>query len=359
MNKISSRQLFFFLAAVAPVGKIVFMPTQLTFYAKNDLLFPAAMNYLLQTAIVFCVLLLAKRESSLYEMLTYTFGKVTAKIITFLFSLFLMYAAFFPIMEQRLYVQSVFYDTLPSVVAFSSFFLFSAYLCSKPLSSCGRVWDILAPVSIVGYAGILLLSVSHADYGAIFPVGASGANGIFGSAAFSMSWFYDSAILLALVGKFDYKKGMAWKGALAYLAGGFAVLFFLATFYGIFSDIAVRQIFAFTKISKYFSGITVLGRIDYLFLFAITLVMAFYCALPLHAGVECFKRVFGTGKYLPSVYSVGINLLVLVLSIVFDYQFGAINDAITKTLFWIFPVFCVLLPLLAFFLRRSPREKTR
>ena len=219
MNKISTRQLCFFLAAIAPVGKIVLMPTNLVHYAKNDLLFPAAMNFLLQAAVVFLVLLLAKNNKSFYELVASKLGHIAAKIILCIFSLFFFFAAVLPLVEQKLFVQSVFYDTLPSIAAFSSFFVFSAYLCAKPLSSFGRTWDILAPLAIAAFAGILLLSLRTADFGALAPALQSGGKGIFQGFAYSMSWFLDSAILLSFLGKIDYKKGLPWKGLLSYLAG--------------------------------------------------------------------------------------------------------------------------------------------
>lgn len=357
MNKIASRQLYFFLACIAPLGKLVLLPTQLVFYAGNDLLFPAAINFLVQTVMVFFILLLAKSNRTFYKLLENTFGKITAKILICIFSLFLVFCALLPIFEQKLFVQSVFYDTLPSTVAFSPFFLFSAYLCAKPAANLGRTWDILAPFAIVGMVGILCFAVPNADFGALMPAGASGVKGILRGTAYTMSWFYDSALLLMLVGKFEYKKGMAWKGMLAYLAGAAVIMFFLAVLYGVYADIAIRQLFGFAKVGKYYAGVTVLGRIDYLFIFMLTLGMAFYCAMPLQLGVTCLVEAFGSGKLKPMLFSVVVNLVVLILSVVFEYQFGAINDTIGETLFWLFPVFCVLVPLLALLLRRNPREK--
>lgn len=357
MDKIASRQLYFFLACIAPLGKLVLLPTQLAYYAGNDLLIPAAINFVLQAVMVYLILLLARSNRTFYGLLENTFGKITAKILICIFSLFLFYCSLLPIFEQKLFVQSVFYDTLPSTVAFSAFFLFSAYLCAKPLTSLGRTWDILAPLAIAGMVGIIGFALPNADFGALMPAGSSGAKGIFGGMAYTMSWFYDSALLLMLTGKFEYKKGMAWKGLLFYLAGAAVIMFFLAVFYGVYSDIAVRQIFGFAKIGKYYSGVTVLGRIDYLFIFLITLGMAFYCALPVQMGVACLLQAFGSGKFKPMLFSAGANLVILILSVVLEYQFGAINDTIGKTLFWLFPVFCMLVPLFALLLRRTPREK--
>lgn len=357
MRKISARQICFFLAAIAPLGKLVVLPARLAEYAGNDLLLPAAIQFLLQGAAVFCVLLLAKQGRSLFELLRDTFGKVAAAALTLLLSLFMLYAAFLPLLEQKLFVQGVFYDTLPSIAAFSPFFLFSAYLCTRPLSSFGRTWDILAPVSIAGFAGILLFSATNADFGAIAPAGASGAKGILGGTAYSFSWFYDAALLLFLLGKIDYKKGLAWKGALCYLAGGAAVLLFLAVFYGIFEGTAVNQLFAFTKTSKYYSAITVLGRVDYLFIFALSLAMSFYAVLPLQAGIDGALQVFGEKKYLPVILSVAVNILFFALTVVLDYRFGEVMRAISRQAFWLFPVFTLLVPALCLLLRRRPHEK--
>ena len=359
MNKISTRQLCFFLAAIAPVGKIILMPANLVHYAKNDLLFPAAMNFILQAAIVFLVLLLAKNNRSLFELIADQLGKVTARIVLTVFSLFFFFAALLPLVEPKIFVQSVFYDTLPSIVAFSSFFIFSAYLCAKPLSSFGRMWDVLAPLAIAAFIGIIMLSVGAADFGALAPALQSGAKNVFQGFAYNMSWFFDSAILLSFLGKIDYKKGLPWKGLLSYLAGAAAVLLFLAVFYGVFEDISVSQQFAFTKTTRYFSGIETVGRIDYLFIYSLALVMAFYAILPLQAGIELLRQSYGSRekRLLPALLSIVINAVMLALTILLDYRYSSLNQAVCVNLFWIFPIFALLLPaLMLLFTIRRRRE---
>lgn len=349
--KINERQILFFLACVAPVGKIVLLPSRLAETAGNDLLLPAAAHFLLQSLAVFCALLVAKKGESLYDLLSNTCGKVAAKVLCTLFSLFLLFAALLPLLEQKLFVQSVFYDTLPSLVAFSPFFAFSAYLCTKPLFSLGRVWDILAVLSILSLLGIFALSAQSADFGALAPVGASGT-GMFFSALRSWSWFFDGALLLPLAGKIEYRKGLAWKGAVCYLAGGAAVLAFLAMFYGIFQETAVNQLFAFTATAKYFPGVAMLGRIDYLFIFGLALVMAFYVAMPMHGAIECALQAYGREHHLASILSVCVSALFLVLILVFEYRFGDVLQAISFV-FPLFPLFGLAVPALCLLLRRK------
>ncbi len=356
MTKLSARQLYFYLACIAPVGKLVIMPTQIVDYAQNDLLFPALINLLLQAGVIFCIMLLSRSEKTLIQLLEYTFGKVVATVLYALFALFLLYSSLFPLIEQKLLVQSVFYDTLPSFTTFVSFFLLSTYVCAKPFARMGRVWDLLAPLSVVGFFGIILLSISNADFSALSPVGVSGAKGIFEGTAQSMLWFYDSAILLLLMGNFRYEKGMAQKAVFSYLAGGAAVLLFLAVYYGIFSDIAIRQAFTFAKLSKYFSAASVLGRIDYIFICLLALVMAFYAILPIQASTHCIYEICRK-KVHPALVSIPVNALLLFLLMALNFEPNLVLDVMAGNLFFLFPLFTVAVPLLCLLLRRSPRER--
>lgn len=356
MNKISPRQLFFFLACVAPVGKLVIMPARLAVYSGNDLLFPVLFQYLIQTGVVFCVLLLAKQNLGIFDLLKNALGRVAASCIVLLLSAFLFYAAFLPLLEQKVFVQGTFYDTIPSLLAFAPFFPLAAYLCSKPLSSCGRTWDILGPIALAGLFGVLLLSFSEADFGALLPIGSSGAKGIFGGTGYTFSWYFDSLFLLFLLGKIDYRKGTALKGALFYLLGGMLAILYISVFYGIFQETAINQLFAFAKTSVFFSGITVLGRVDFIFIYALAFVMIFYCTLPLQAGIEGILQVFGRKRYLPTILAIGLNLILALLMVVFDYRFGQVMHFVSEKAFWVFPIFTILVPILFLFLRRKRVE---
>ncbi len=355
-RKITARQLYFYLACVTPVGKLVILPARLANYAGSDLLLPAIAHILLQAAAVFCVLLLAKRNKSFFELLENSVGKIAARIVILIISAFLFFVSLVPLLEQKSFVQGTFYDTIPSLVAFAPFFLLSAYLCAKPLISYGRTWDILGPLAIVGIVGILILSVTQADFGAILPIGSEGIMKFLQGTGYTFCWFFDAPILLFLLGKIEPEKGLAWKGSLFYLLGGLCVIFFIVVFYGIFEQTAVNQIFGFSKTSKYFSGMTVLGRVDFLFIYALAFVMIFYTTLPIQAGIEGILQAFGRKKYLPTLLSLGVNLVLIILTAVFDYEFGNVMHFYSEKIFFIFPVFTLLLPALALLLRRKRHE---
>ena len=304
--KLSSRQILFFLAAAAPIGKIVLMPARLARACANDLLFPVLAQLLVQAAIIFCVLLLARREQTLYALIRDAAGGVAAKIAAILFSAFLLFAAFLPVVEQKLLVRSIFYDTIPAYLVFTPFFIFSAYLCARPLCTVGRMWDILTPLAAVALAGIALLSVGSADYGALAPAGAAGWEGVARGTQAACS----------------------------------------STFYGVFSEIAVAQTHAFARMSGFFSGMTVLGRIDYLFIFAAAFVMTFYVILPMQAAVGTLSEAFGKSRALPALLSAGINLAMLAAVYLTNFHTSQVIEMLTGTLFWLYPVFAAGVPLL-------------
>ncbi len=356
MSKISPRQLYFFLACVAPVGKLVLLPTHLANIAGNDFLYPLLVQYVIGAAAVFCTLLLVRRGKTLPVLLEEVCGKAVSRILCTLLSLFLFYATLVPLLEQKTFVQSVFYDTLPSLAAFAPFFLFAAYLMAAPLERQGRMWDLLAPVAAVGLAGILVLSFGSADYGALLPAVSMGFKSFSEGTMSATSWFYDSAILLTMLGKVEEEKGIAVKGMLFYLLGGAAVGLFFATFCAVFADTAVNQLFAFSKTSKYFAGITVLGRIDYFFIFLLAMVMAFYCVLPAQAGVDLLVGAFHKPRFLGPAVAVLLAAAYFTVSVSLDYRFGELVKAVTSTSFWVFPVFTVLAPVLLLALRGGRRE---
>ncbi len=356
MNKISSRQLYFFLSCIAPLGKLILLPARLVEFTRNDLLFPVLIHLILQAASIYCIMLLSRRNQTLFSMLENTFGRIAASVLFGVLSLFFLYAAIFPLIEQKLLVQSVFYDTLPSSVTFAPFFILSAYVCAKPLFHHGRMWDVLAPISAISLFAILLFAMNTADMGAISPVGSTGVSAILKGTQVSFLWFYDSAILLPFVGSFRYEKGMAVKATSFYLLGGAFVLVFLALFYGVFSDIAIRQTFAFAKISKYFSASAILGRIDYIFICLLAIAMALYTLLPVHAGVHCMHRAT-QGKVPQAILSLAVNLGLLVLLVSVNFLPNEVLAFIGEKAFYIFPLFCLVLPPLCLLLRRSTHEE--
>ena len=120
MDKIKVRQICFFLAALMPAAKMLLYPTTLVYRSKNDLLFSALINFALEGGIVALTMLLAKKtKMTFFELISNTFGNVTAKIVYALFALFFFGAALLPLMEQKNFVMRVMYENVPSIISLS------------------------------------------------------------------------------------------------------------------------------------------------------------------------------------------------------------------------------------------------
>lgn len=179
MDKIKLRQICFLFAAVMPVTKMIIYPATVSYYAKNDLLLSAALNLLLMGAVLALVVFLSYRtDMTFFDLLQNTFGRVTARVIYGIFALFFALSALLPLMEQKGFVTQIFYENIPSVIAFAPFFGVSFFACVKGFKTIGRAADIALPVFATCFAVIILLALPEADFSALLPVG-GGGEGIF------------------------------------------------------------------------------------------------------------------------------------------------------------------------------------
>ncbi len=350
MERIKVRQLCFYFVAMMPVAKLLVYPATLTYQSKNDLLLSAFVNCLAEGAIVALVMLLAKKSGkSLFALLENTFGNITAKIVYGVFALFFFASALLPFMEHKNFVLQVMYENVPSIISFAPFFFVCFFACVKGFKSIGRMADISLPIFIVAFAVLILLAFPHADFAALLPLQGASAGEVLRGSLFSANWYTEAAFLLFFLGHFEYEKRASVKVIASYAIGSAAVLLFLAVFYGVFSDIAIRQQNAVAQISKYTTSFTSLGRVDYLFIFAIALVMIFRLCVPAQMCVHCLCKSFGCKPMLPAA---AVNILLLALTVFFNYSFLELQTLFTQRLWFLFALFAYALPAAALLLKR-------
>lgn len=354
MDKIKLRQICFLFAAVMPVTKMIIYPATVSYYAKNDLLLSAALNLLLMGAVLALVVFLSYRtDMTFFDLLQNTFGRVAARVIYGIFALFFALSALLPLMEQKGFVTQIFYENIPSVIAFAPFFGVSFFACVKGFKTIGRAADIALPVFATCFAVIILLALPEADFSALLPVG-GGGEGIFRGSLYGLNWYTECLYPLFFLGHFKREKGAWRKVGLSFLLGGAALLLFLGTFYGIFADIAVQQQNAIAQISKYTTAFTSLGRIDLLFIFALALVLVFALCIPAQLCVHCSCRALGGVN--PLLPAAALNLLLLVFIVFFKYSYLELQTFFTQSLWYVFAFFAYVLPAAALLLRKEARK---
>lgn len=354
MDKIKLRQICFIYAALLPATRMLLYPATLAYHAGNDLLFSALGNLLAEGAVIFAVMMLAKRTRlTFFGLLKNTFGEVAARIVYGAFALFFAASALLPLLEQKGFVTQVLYENAPSVLSFAPFFALSLFACMRGLKSIGRIADIALPLFAVCFAVLILLALPQADFAALLPLFGRGAAPVLRGWQYGIARYTDCLFPLFFLGHFRTEKGGTAKVMLSFAAGALATLLFLAVFYAVFADIAPLQQNALAQIAKYTTAFTSLGRIDLLPAIALSLVLAFALCIPLQLSTHCACTAIGCRPLWPAL---AVNGALLALTIFFNYSFREVQAAFAEVLWPVFGVFCYLVPLLALLLRREKRR---
>lgn len=370
--QLNTRQVCFIFFAYTAAGKLLMMPALLSYYCGGDLWLPALIIFLLQGAAVWAVAWFCSRtDKTFFALIEEVFGKTVSKIFLWLFALFFAAAALLPMMEQKLFVQSIFYDTIPSLITFLPFFILSVYAGAKGIKNAGRAAEIALPLFSVALLAIVVMSLGESNMSWLLPSFSAPAASLAQGARFSLYNFSDAAVMLMLAGRFRYKKGDATKITLSYALAGVCVVFFLALFYSIFSTLAPDQYFAVSKIAIFFSALSLVGRVDLVAVYAIELCMLFAVILFIQLSVVCLCEAIGRehteGRIVrpaAAVCSVAVNAVLLALIIAFNNSYLVVQEVYGRILFAMYIVFSFALPafaaaLAAYFLKKSEINKAK
>lgn len=360
-EQLCTRQVCFIMSAYTAAGKLLMMPAILSYYCGGDLWFTALVVYALQTAVVWAVAYAcSKTEKTVFALLRDTFGNVVSKIFCWLFAAFFMLAAILPMLEQKLFVQSIFYDTIPSLIPFLPFFIFSVYAGAKGVKNAGRVADIALPLLCAALVALFIMSVGESNFGWLAPVlKTTPVSSMFSGVRFSLYNFTDGAVMLMLMGRFKYRKGDAAKITLSYAAAALVVLFFVALFYGIFSVLAPGQYFAVSQIAIFFSALSLVGRVDLIAVYVVEICMLFALVLYIQLAVTCVcgalekRQTEGRNtRAAAAVASLAINAVLLALVIIFNNSYLVVQQAFGRYLWAVFLAFAFVLPPLVWLLKK-------
>ena len=348
MKELCTRQVCFIMAAYAAVNKLLMMPALLSYYASRDLIFPALALYVLQTAVVWAVAYAcSKTQKTVFQIVGDAFGGVAAKVLMWVLAAFFLLASLMPMLEQKLFVQSIFYDTIPALITFLPFFVFSAYATSKGLNNAGRLADITLPVFAVAMAAVFVLSVGEVNAQWLLPVLKTSTSSLVTGARFALYNFTDGAVMLMLMGRFTYKKGDCTKITLSYAAGALVVLAFLFVFYGVYSVLAPDTYFAVSKVCIFFSALSMVGRADLVAVYALELCMLFSLVFYMQLSAQCVRQALFKSEATPAgraAVSLVLNVIMLALVIILNNNYFSVQQFFGGALWAVFAAISFLLP---------------
>ena len=348
------RQIAFAAAFLLPTGKLLEAPSLLAERAAGDLLLPALLHFLLQAGLLWAILYASSTsEKTLFERLEMRLGGGMVVFYVF-YALYFLFAAILPIFDLEKFIYAAFFDTAPTVFSFTAFFFLSAYVCAKGIKALGRAADLSAFLFVIPFFALLLMSLSEADFTHLLPLFGSKFGDSMSAFTYTTPHFSDVVLLLPLLGNLRYKKGDGAKIMTGYGVGALSTLLFLAVFFGVYSSIAPREHYAFSKIAEYFPALSIVGRVDLLFVYLLTIVLLFFTSMPLQYGVDFTCRAIKTEKR--AILSALLNFVLLLFVFFGNKYYNTIRGIICGKLPIIFWLVADLLPLFLLFL---PKEKEK
>lgn len=354
-NQVVSRQVCFFAAFVLPVYKLLEAPSVLARFTKGDLLLPALLQYLFQTGVLIALLCAASRsEKPLVVRMREKLGKWSLAVYA-VYGIYFLFAAILPLLDLEKLVYAVFFDTSPTVFSFAFFFLFSAFVCTKGFKALGRSADLSLFLFLLPFLALIAMSLNEADATNLLPVFEQKFQATVYAFNHTTPHFSDAVFLLPLIANMSYKKGDGKKILAGYGVGAAFTLLFLAVFYTLYSTLAPREHYAFAKIAQYFPALTVIGRIDLIFVYMLCIVLFFYVTTPLFYTVDATARLFQTER--KTLFSAIINVGAFVFVLFCNKYYDGFYEVIGGKLFPVFWLFADLLPLGCLFIKEKANAK--
>lgn len=348
-SEVCARQIAFCAAFILPAGKLLEVPSLLASFAKGDILLPAILQFLAQTLALLGVLYASSRsETSLWERIQQRLGKGVIFFYLF-FAVYYLFFAILPLLDFEKFVYAAFFDTAPTTFSFGFFFILLAFVCSKGIKSFSRCADLCLFLFLLPFFALNILACFETDLTKLLPLFGTSFKGITQAISHTSLHFSDTLLLFPLIAKLQYKKGDGAKITLGYGAGAVITLLFLAVFFGIFSSIAPREHYAFSKIAQYFSALKVLGRVDLIFIYLLSIVLLFYTCLPLLYTTECISSIFSLkATIFPAVT---LSFLLFLFTLFMNKYYNGFYSVISGSCAPIFllisyplPIFCLLFP---------------
>ena len=271
-----------------------------------------------------------------------------------LFALFYVFTAVLPILDLEKFVYAALFDTAPTTFSFGVFFLFSAYACVKGIKSISRSADLCLFLFLFPFLAIIAMALPAARFSNLMPLFGTDFKSALTATRLTIPHYFDAILLLPLIANLKYKEGDGAKIMVGFWAGALLSLLFLATFYAVFSSLAPREHYAFSKIAQYFPALSVIGRIDLIFIYLLSVVLLFYTCLPLQYATESIASLCHTQR--KTWISAIFHLLLFIAALFLNKYYDTFYQIISRRLFWVFIFIADMVPPFLIFLPKNPKK---
>ncbi len=336
------RQVCFWCAAMLPAIKLITLPSSFAYYAKDDLILSAFFNAVISLGVLCLVLLTAKRSDKTFlELVRDKFGKIFTRIFAGIYALFFFMLSVLFVLEQKGFTETTFFDIPSTAFGFAPFFLLSFYLCLRDFRSVGRSADVVLPLFAIGLGLLLSVSVGSGDYLRILPFGGNDFSETWKGTVKALAWFADPLWILFFVGRFRYEEKCARKILISYAAGVTVFLLFLWLFYAVFADIAIRQIYAISRIGQFSEAIQLIGRVDFFAVCMIAAATLLQAILPIQLATKCLAYAVRLPVWASALI---VNISLFGLIFLAGNSFSFVQKFICGDMLWSILLFAFALP---------------
>ena len=143
---------------------------------------------------------------------------------------------------------------------------------------------------VLPFFAIIVMALSSANFSNLLPLFGTEFADTMSAFTHTTPHFSDMILLLPLLCQYKPNKEDAPKIMIGYAFGAFCTLLLLTVFYGIYASVAPREHYAFSKIAQYFPALSILGRIDLVFIYLLSVVLLFFTCLPLQYSADLISR---------------------------------------------------------------------
>ena len=320
--EVNKKQVCALLFTIIPSSKFLVLPTLYAAYAKQDAWFAGLINLIADGILVAVIVAFISvyEGQTFFDVLENTFNKKVARAVYFVYGLYFMFKCVVPVFEQKNYTEIVLYETSPTVFTFLPFFLVSAYMCVHGLRPMARTAEIVAWFTATGLVLVTFLSVSSVDFLYLRPVLKNPVGQTLSGSYKAMIWYGQPVVLLFMAGKIKKEKHFKLSVGITFGVAAAIVVLLFAFFTGIYGDIAVRQLYALSKMTKYSIALNNVGRFDYIATLMLVTAGVLSLSVPLVFSTMCFNTAFGKGK--PFVFAIIINALIATVLSIFNLYFN-------------------------------------
>ncbi len=316
--KMSVRQICFTIIAFFTSTKMIFLAAVTSEYAGKSLWISALINFFADGIIIYIILLIGERfpNKTFFEIIRDSFGNFVAKTVYFILAVVLLFKSYVPIMEQRNFIEISLYETLPTILTFLPFFLFSAYFSYKGLKAVARCSDIMIWFIIIAVFGLIALTIPNTDFSELLPIfKGTPIKDILGGSIKSSLWYFDSIYFLFFIGNYKRERLSKTKIMSAFFTSAAVIILYLVAIYAEFGVLTERQYFVPAKMGLFSVALLNIGRIDYIASIFLSIVNVFAIALPLLFSTYCLEQVFNfKNKAVPTIITNSIMFTGVFLS---------------------------------------------